>query len=338
MQSAPNQFPVSHFPRQPASLSYYPSPHVKRDYGSKIRGSTNLRFHPYSPSTPKAPSFRLEGSPQEKKRYKILNDLERAGLDQKLRELDKLLEQHPDDTKLALERERAMLMEARSCLQSAKDKLGKSGGDVAQAKKFQEQLRSEGVVKDGRIAQLQKQLESAEANLSTQGQTHAHQLERLRQELVLASENGGQQLHLAQQEMEKWKKRFDESQNKYAETLLKIHEQDQRAKESEALKIELTSEKGKVTALEGQLAQLKNEGEQTTKEREALEVQLGIAKEKASALEGKLTDLQNTNAQLQTQNTALQGTLKEREDCIRAIQIFANAGSLLALKKESKTI
>lgn len=159
----------------------------------------------------------------EKKKFKVLNALERMGLAQQQKELEEKIKRNPSDAN-RLKLEKAKLKELESCYQITKDAFAQSQKDLQYSQGDKKRLRAEIDVKDARLEILQKDLDAAlrgkrEAEQDKQSYRKSYyekreQVEKVESELKDAKELHTKKLKETNQE---WERKNEELQRQLQE-------------------------------------------------------------------------------------------------------------------------
>lgn len=153
----------SNYQRQhsaPNSVAAAPSKQQKRGRSDSLTTDKSGRLFPHAVLRNGDKSETKNSEHSEKKKYKILNDLERRGLAQKRRELEIEIARKPTDAnRLALEK--AKLQELESCYQFTKNAFAKSKEELEKLQEAQTGMKEETRLKDFLFEQVKKARDDA---------------------------------------------------------------------------------------------------------------------------------------------------------------------------------
>lgn len=252
----------------------------------------------------------------EKRRFTVLNTLERKGLTQRQIELEQEIARHPTDaTRLALAK--AKLQEMESCYQSTRDAFVKSQKDLQSSQADNKRLREESSVKDARLEKLQKDLNEAlkgrrlaEDDKSSYRRHYHNKREQLadaESKLAAIEESHANRINQASQEWERKNETLSsllkQEKESHAETLMKFR----------LIQIEFVNVKSRLDDLEGVYKSL-NEANA------ALQGNFSAEQRKNEELVREIREAKIALSTLDSRSAEFQSTILEQAACIQGIE------------------
>lgn len=202
---------------------------------------------------------RQEGNDTLPKRpFKILNELERAGLMQKMDDLQTRLRTDPTNARLKYELANVMLMEIRSCYQVTKDAFHKTKQDHETVKTAEANLQAAVQARDAQLALLRGECNDANNNkrklesevnslradnrekkrttdeiaarMTSVQQQHAREMAELQKKSKIETLALQQQLQGTSAELKQLKEEYDQRINRHAKSVILYEDKLQTAK------------------------------------------------------------------------------------------------------------
>lgn len=295
----------------------------------------------------------------DKKKFKKLNPLEIKGIRQKIKELATELEERPT-TDLELKLKRAVLSDLGSSYQYTREALEKAKTDLEKSQKTASKLQEEMRLKDASLVKVQnslnasltristledegstfkkqlseasKKLSQTEAKLDFETKKHVQEIESIKDKSLRTTQDLEKRVQQEHTRLTETEKKLDDTQTKYANTLIKAHNHEEMCKQVIAAKTKLESnlslERSKNMRLEEQASSLrqafdsmkekfealKSQNQELTGKKITLESDLSLERSKneqlekqTSKLERKIETAKKTHAALQSQNQELTG-------------------------------
>lgn len=291
----------------PASGSSSSSASKKRGDRDSVSEDKTASLSPHTMLSPEEGGIRKTDS-AEKKRFTVLNSLERKGLTQTQKELEKEIVRNPTDAnRLALEK--AKLQEMESCFQSTRDAYVKSQKDLERSQTGNKRLRKEMCEKDARLEKLQKDLEEA-LNGKQAALDDKHSYRRYYYKKQDQLRDAESKLADVRERNQAWERKN--------ETL------SERLKQEKKLHTETLKNYGLTQAelvkVKSRLIELEQESEKLKKANTALIGNFIGQVRESEKLQRELLAAQDAFSTLDARNAEFQSTIQEQAACIQGIE------------------